>query len=75
MQPYLPDVVLLDQLGGIHPERLGGIHKHHFPTGRVSLEDVLHLAIKEFGAKPARADWEEVLEETQATYEALRTWP
>ena len=54
---------------------LGSIHKHHFPTGRVSLEDVLRLAIKEFGATPARADWEGVLEETQAIYEALRTWP
>lgn len=54
---------------------LGEIHKRHFPTGRVSLEDVLRLVIKEFGAEPARADWEEVLEETQATYEVRRTWP
>jgi hypothetical protein len=54
---------------------LGEIHKYHFPTGRVSLEDVLRLAIKEFGAQPARADWEDILEESKATYEAWRTWP
>lgn len=54
---------------------LGSVHKYHFPTGRVSLEDVLRLAIREFQVQPVRADWEEVLRETQAAYEAWRTWP
>jgi hypothetical protein len=57
------------------PAILGAAHKHPFPTGRVSLEDVLRLAIREFGVEPARDDWEEVLDETQATYEEWRTWP
>lgn len=54
---------------------VGGINKYHFPTGRVSLEGVLRLAIEEFGATPARADWRTVLRETEARYEAWRTWP
>lgn len=54
---------------------LGDVHKYHFPTGRVSLEDVLRLAIAEFGVEPERTDWEEVLGQTQAAYEAWRTWP
>ena len=54
---------------------LGSVHKYHFPTGRVSLEDVLRLAIREFQVEPVRAGCEEVLGETQAAYEAWRTWP
>ncbi len=53
----------------------GGINKMHFPTGRVSLESVLRLAIQEFGVKPVRPDWRKVLGETEARYEAWRTWP
>lgn len=54
---------------------IGGINKYHFPTGRVSLEGVLRLAIEEFGVTPARADWKTVLRSTEARYEAYRTWP
>jgi hypothetical protein len=32
----------------------------HFPTGRIALEDVLRLAITEFGVRPPRSDWAEV---------------
>jgi len=35
---------------------LGSVHKYHFPTGRVSLEDVLRLAIRVFQVEPVRAD-------------------
>jgi hypothetical protein len=47
----------------------------HVPTGRIALEEILRLAITELGARPRRSDWEEVLERTQAGYEAWRTWP
>jgi hypothetical protein len=33
------------------------------------------MAITEFDAKPRRTDWQEVLDRTQAGYEAWRTWP
>lgn len=53
---------------------LGEVHKYHIPTGRVALEDVLRLAITEFGVTPQRADWEDVLSEGRAAYEAWRSW-
>jgi hypothetical protein len=37
------------------------LQKAHIPTGRVELEDVLLLAIREFGVRPRRDDWEEIL--------------
>ena len=39
--------------------------KAHLPTGRVALEDVLRLAIRELGVRPLRTDWQEVLDATQ----------
>lgn len=45
------------------------LSKAHLPTGRVALEDVLRLAIAEFGVEPRRrhqGDWDEVLDATQA---------
>jgi hypothetical protein len=46
----------------------------HFPSGRVALEDVLRLLIREMGVEPLREDWEEILDETQAGFEKWRTW-
>jgi hypothetical protein len=37
------------------------LQKAHLPTGRVELEDVLLMAIREFGVRPWRDDWEEIL--------------
>jgi len=50
-------------------------HKMHMPTGRVALEDVLRLLIEEIGVDPRRDDWSDVLDSTQAGFEAWRTWP
>lgn len=47
----------------------------HLPTGRVAVEDVLHLAITVFGVDPTRADWQDILGESKAAFEAYRTWP
>lgn len=52
---------------------LGELHNSHFPTGLISLEEVLRLAVEEFGAEPKREDWREVLGRTQADYERWRT--
>lgn len=38
-----------------------GLHRVHFPTGKIDLADVLRLAIAEFGVEPRREDWEQVL--------------
>ena len=53
---------------------LGEIYKAHIPTGRVSLEDVIWLAIRDFGVEPQRDDWQEVLSETRERFEQWRTW-
>jgi hypothetical protein len=37
------------------------IHRMHFPTGLVPLSSIIRLAIEEFGARPLRDDWREVL--------------
>lgn len=42
--------------------RPGELHKVHFPTGVVSLEAVIRLAIDEFGVEPRRPDWEVILQ-------------
>jgi hypothetical protein len=44
----------------------------HLPTGPVSIEDVLRLAIADFGVRPRRADWETVLRQTSAMRVGLR---
>lgn len=41
--------------------RPGELHKVHFPTGIVSVEDIIRLAIDEFHVEPRRSDWEAVL--------------
>jgi hypothetical protein len=45
----------------------------HLPTRRIALEDVLRLAIREFGVRPRRSDWAEVLDSAQAAYEDWQT--
>lgn len=41
-----------------------GLHRIHFPTRHITIEDVLRLAIAEFGVEPRRPDWESILNET-----------
>ncbi len=41
--------------------RPGEQHKVHFPTGFVSIEDVIRLLVEEFSVGPRRSDWREVL--------------
>ena len=61
----------------VHPGT--GIHQHgldrtHIPTGRVALESVLRFAVTELNVMPLRDDWEEILDASQAAFEAWRTW-
>lgn len=46
----------------------------HIPTGRVPLEDVIRFLITEMNIEPRTQDWEQVLEETEATFRANRSW-
>jgi len=45
----------------------------HLPTGRIAIEDVLRMTITDFGVQPLRADWQQVLAESQAAFERSRT--
>ncbi len=56
--------------------RAGGVldNKDHLPTGRVALQQVIRLAIADFGAKPIRADWRETLDQTEAVFRQERSW-
>ena len=49
--------------------------KRHFPTSRITLEDLAELLITEFEVAPRRADWRDVLARTRAVHETERTWP
>lgn len=48
--------------------------KAHFPTGRISLEEVLRLLITDFGVQPLRSDWDKVLAKTHQKFATYRTW-
>jgi len=45
---------LLEQQQAIRP---GNLHRAHISTGRISLEKITWLAIKEFGATPTHSRW------------------
>lgn len=47
----------------------------HLPTGRVSVEEFLRMAIVEFRVEPLRADWPQVFADAQRDFETWRTWP
>lgn len=38
-----------------------GLHRIHFPTKHIAVEDVLRLAITELGVEPRRPDWDAIL--------------
>ncbi|MEO7837042.1 MAG: hypothetical protein ABIS21_05320 [Acidimicrobiales bacterium] len=46
----------------------------HWPCQRTSLEEMVRLCIVEFGATPARDDWEEVLLVNESTFRLYRSW-
>lgn len=46
----------------------------HFPTGRISLEDIVRLLVSDFGVRPLKSDWNEILSETHRKFSAYRTW-
>lgn len=48
--------------------------KTHVPTGRVALEAVLELLIRDFGVVPLRTDWEASLAEGRRMFEQWQTW-
>jgi len=50
------------------------LRKAHLPTGRVAVEDVVRLLVRDFGVHPRLPAWRRVLDETQAAFEKWRSW-
>jgi hypothetical protein len=48
--------------------------KMHFATGRVSLESVIRLLVREFEVQPTREDYAEALDNREAAFFKYRTW-
>lgn len=55
--------------------RSRALYRLHVPTGRVAFEEVLRFLIDEFDIRRARKDWNDILSDSQARFEAFRTWP
>jgi hypothetical protein len=56
--PVARAIHLQQRHGDTQKTYLGNLH---FPTGRIALEDIVELLIREFHVDPRRADWEAVL--------------
>lgn len=59
---------------GASISRESTLAKVHLPTGRVSIEQILRMAIMELDVQPLRKDWAAMLDHSQSTFEAQRTW-
>lgn len=51
------------------------LSKCHLPSGRVSFEQIVLLAIEGFGVKPLRSDYREVLQASHDRFTRYRTQP
>jgi hypothetical protein len=60
-------------VGAISPF-LSDLHKKHIPSHRIAFEEVLLFLIREIHVLPIRSDWEAILADSQARFEAFRTW-
>lgn len=56
-------------------QRSRALQKLHVPTGRLSFEEVLRFLIDELEVVPTRTDFDATLSDSQARFEAYRTWP
>jgi hypothetical protein len=56
----------IEAASGIHAALLGA----HFPTGVVAIPDLARMLIRDLGVAPRRADWQEVLDQAQASLDS-----
>jgi hypothetical protein len=50
------------------------LYKAHYPSGRVSLESVIHTCLAEYGVSALRDDWREVLDRRETDFQEFRSW-
>jgi hypothetical protein len=53
---------------------LRSLHRAHFPTGRISVEDFLRLVIETFQVEPRRTDWRARIQRTHDAFKQYQTW-
>ena len=59
----------------LHMTGAGGIgRKMHVPSGRVSIESVLRMLIRELGVPARRADWAAVIDAAEGAFIKYRRW-
>lgn len=61
---------MIGEAPAIRPKNL---HKAHIPTGRISLEAFIRLAIVEFDVRPLKQDWDTVLQRTETAFMEWKT--
>jgi hypothetical protein len=50
------------------------LSRTHLPTGRITLEQIVRLAIEELDVHPLRGDWQEILAASDEAFRQWRTW-
>jgi hypothetical protein len=50
------------------------LSKLHIPTGRVSFEEVVRFLVEELRVVPIRADWREIVADSEVRFREYRTW-
>ena len=63
--PVIGSIVLPQHPGSAVASAKTHLGKMHMPTGRVSVEDIVEMLIREFAVDPQRADWMEVLQDNR----------
>ncbi len=53
---------------------VGLSRKNHFPTGRIAFEELVEFLITEFGVKPNRKLWQELVARTKSAFHKDKTW-
>jgi hypothetical protein len=50
------------------------VNRAHFPSRRISVEEVIRLILESFPVEPLQGDWRDILSRTQGAYEDFRSW-
>lgn len=60
-------------ISGQNVVRSKDLHKAHIPTGRVSIEAIVRLAITELGTTPQKRRWERILNQSELAFTEWKT--
>lgn len=58
----------------LHLRSVSDLAKIHLPTGRIAIEQVIAMLIRDFRVRPRRDDYDGVLQDGLAKFRSWRTW-